>query len=54
MHHLARLGLDATKTYAVKNVSFGGPVGMRAGKDLGDKGLDVALAKYGAAVLVLE
>lgn len=51
---LARLGLDATKTYAVKNVSFGGPVGMRTGKDLGEKGLDVALAKYGAAVLVLE
>ena len=50
----ARFGLDAQKRYVVKNVSQSLVGTPRTGQDLVSAGLDVTLAKHGAAVLVVE
>lgn len=50
----ARLGLAAQTKYVVKNVSQSLVSAPRTGQDLLSAGLDVPLAKHGAAVLVIE
>lgn len=50
----ARLGLDAAKSYTVRNATSSGAPSTRTGASLVATGLDVPMTKHGATALVIE